>query len=304
MNKIRLYYTGSIGSSLLTDRFKFWNTHQNAHESVQEWEVRIRQAGSLCAYDALNDEMCRDKFVFGLHHGTMRTELLKTHLNTDGTPKTMQDVVAEAKALESAKKANKLIADTEKGIEEQVNWMSHKQMKLKRDPGTCHWCGDRRGPYPWKTCPANSKTCTKCGINDHFARVCLEKGPSQQPQQNRPTQWHHQGRGRGNRNPRGRPQSISLGQQVHHLHTKEDHPADYFIDDHLEEQCYSLETQQIHSVHTPPSREKYFVHLPMSATGNKFQPVKFQIDTAATCSLYTDAKHENNKISLPTVPLW
>ena len=277
MDKIRLHYIGSIGSSLLTDRFKFWNTHQNAHESVQEWEVKIRQAGSMCAYDALNDEMCRDKFVFGLHDGTMRTELLKTHLKTDGTPKTMQDVVTEAKALESAQKANKLISDTEKGIEEQVNWMRHKQMKLKRDPGTCHWCGDRRGPHPWKTCPSNSKTCTKCGINDHFARVCLEKGPSQQPQQNRPTQWYRQGRGRGNSNPRGRPQSISRGQQVHHLHTKEDHPADYFSDDYLEEQCYSLETQQIHSVHTPPSRKKYFVHLPMSATGNKFETLTFQV---------------------------
>ena len=74
----------------------------------------------------------------------------------------MQDVVDEAKALESAQKANKFITDATKGIEEQVNWMSHKQMKLKREPGTCFWCGDRRGPHPWKVCPANGKTCTKC----------------------------------------------------------------------------------------------------------------------------------------------
>ena len=74
----------------------------------------------------------------------------------------MQDVVTEAKALESAQKANKLITDATKVIEEQVpvNWISHKQMKLKQEPGTCFWCGDRRGPHPWKTCPANGKTCT------------------------------------------------------------------------------------------------------------------------------------------------
>ena len=76
----------------------------------------------------------------------------------------MQDVVAEAKALESARKANELITDETKGIEEQGNWMSHKQMKLKLELGTCFWCGDRRGPHPWKTCPANGKTCTKCGV--------------------------------------------------------------------------------------------------------------------------------------------
>ena len=66
-------------------------------------------------------EMCRDKFVFGLHDGTWRAELLKTHLKSDGVPKNMQDVVGEAKALESAQKANKRITDATKGIEEQVN---------------------------------------------------------------------------------------------------------------------------------------------------------------------------------------
>ena len=185
---------------------KFWNTQQSQHESVQEWEVKVRQAGSLCSYNALTDEMCRDKLVFGLHDGTMRAELLKTHLKSYGAPKNMQDVVAEAKALESAQKANKLITDATKGIEEQVYWISHKQMKLKREPGTCFWCGDRRGPHPWKTCPANGKTCTKCGINDHFSRVCLETGPPQQEQPRKPIQFQASGRGRDYRTPHGRSQ--------------------------------------------------------------------------------------------------
>ena len=80
MDKLGLHYTGSIGSSLLADRFKFWNTQQSPHESVQEWEVKVRQAGSLCLYNALTDEMCCDRFVFGLHDGTITAELLKTHL--------------------------------------------------------------------------------------------------------------------------------------------------------------------------------------------------------------------------------
>lgn len=289
MDKLRLHYTGSIGSSLLADRFKFWNTQQSPHESVQEWEVKVRQAGSLCSYNALTDEMCRDKFVFGLHDGTMRAELLKTHLKSDGMPKNMQDVVADAKALESAQKANKLITDATKGIEEQVNWISHKQMKLKREPGTCFWCGDRRGPHPWKTCPANGKTCTKCGINDHFSRVCLETGAPQHEQPRRTTQWQAQGRGRGHRAPRGRSQPKPPREQnVHMLQmTNDQHPVEYYTDDY-QEQCYSLETRQIHSIHTTHAKKKYFVTLPMSATGNKFTPVTFQIDTAATCNTLSE----------------
>ena len=43
--------------------------------------------------------MCPDKFVFGLHDGAMRAELLKTHLKLDGETKNMQEVVAEAEAF-------------------------------------------------------------------------------------------------------------------------------------------------------------------------------------------------------------
>ena len=90
--------------------------------------------------------------------------------------KTLQDVVAEARAIESAKQTNKLIVDSSKGTDEEVYWTGfrHSQMKLRREPGTCFWCGDRRGAHPWKICPAKGKTCSSCGGNDHFARVCLE----------------------------------------------------------------------------------------------------------------------------------
>ena len=68
----------------------------------------IIQTDSLCSYNTLTDEM---------HDDTMRVGLLKSHLKSDGAPKNMQDVVAQAKALESAQKANKLITDATKGIE-------------------------------------------------------------------------------------------------------------------------------------------------------------------------------------------
>ena len=176
MDKLREHYTGTSGSSLMTDRFKYWQLGQNNSDSVQDWEVKVRQAGSLCQYAAMSDEMNRDKFVFGLQDPTIRTELLKTHLKSDNTTnKSLGDVVSEAKALESAQKANQLISESSKSHEEQVHFtrLSHKDMKLRREKGTCFWCG-RNGQHAWKDCEANGKICSKCGINDHLARVCLE----------------------------------------------------------------------------------------------------------------------------------
>ena len=185
-----------------------------------------------------------DKFIFGLNNDAMRAELLKTHLKPDNTPKSMADVVTEAKALESAYTANKLIA--------------------RREPGTCHWCGDKRGPHPWRQCPAKGKTCSKCGINDHFANVCLANGPP--PQRRRgsyppPT--------RSNRTPSQTPSNRGSGRRqedVHHLQFNEDEPTDPMVyADYYQEQCYSLET--------PQKRRKYFVKLPLSATGSHFRPI-------------------------------
>ena len=56
----------------------------------------------------------------------------------------------------------------------------HRDMKLKRQAGTCYWCGDSKGPHPWRDCPALGKTCSRCKGQDHFARVCLEQARGSQ----------------------------------------------------------------------------------------------------------------------------
>ena len=71
----------------------------------------------------------------------------------------MHDVVAEARAIESAKQTNKLIVHLSKGTDEEVHWtgLRYSQMKLRREPGTCFWCGYPRGAHPWRVCPAKGK---------------------------------------------------------------------------------------------------------------------------------------------------
>ena len=83
------------------------STNQSPHESVQDWETRVRQSGSLCNYGALTDQMYQDKFIFGIQDSDIRTELLKCHLKPDKTEKALSDVVGEARALESARQTNK-----------------------------------------------------------------------------------------------------------------------------------------------------------------------------------------------------
>ena len=283
MDKLRAHYTGSTRSSLLTDRYKFWTSSQAHHKSIQEWEVKVRHAGSLCGYGDLSDELCRDKFIFGLNEDNICTELLKTHVKPDNSEKSLYDVVAEARAIESAKQTNKLIADSSKGIDENVHWtgLRHSQMKLRREPGTCFWCGDRRGAHSWKLCPSNGKTCTSCGGNDHFARVCLEDRKLPSPS-NRPTTRRQQGRGPQSSQKRD-PRTNLRPRDLHYTDmyaTKEEHASPYDQDHGY---MYSLDVQ-VHSIASVEKSKRYFTNLSLSAAGRTFKQVKFQIDTAATCN--------------------
>ena len=60
----------------------------------------VRQAGSVCGYDDLSDELCREKLIFGLNEDTVRTELLKAHIKPDNSEKSLSDVVSEARAIQ------------------------------------------------------------------------------------------------------------------------------------------------------------------------------------------------------------
>ena len=175
---------------------------------------------------------------------TYKRSYLK-HIKPDNSEKTLSDVVAEARATESAKQTNKLITDSSKGIDENVHWTGHRHSQMRLS-GTCFWRSDRRGPHPWKLCPANGKSCTSCGGNDHFARVCLEDCKPTSPG-NRPA-WRQQSRGPQNSHKRDsrtnfRPRDL----QYTDMYAKEEkHKSPYDQDYGY---MYSLEAQ-VHSIAT------------------------------------------------------
>ena len=69
----------------------------------------------------MTDELCRDKFIFGLHDKLtdIRTELLKSDKNLDRSVKSLSDIAQVARVLETAASTNTLIS---KAHQEQVNY--------------------------------------------------------------------------------------------------------------------------------------------------------------------------------------
>ena len=235
-------------------------------------------------------------FVFGLNEDHTRTELLKTHVKPDNRKKTLQDVVAEARAIESVKQTNKLIVDSSKRTDKEVNWtgLRHSQMKLCRQPGTCFWCGDRRGSHPWRVCPVKGKSSSSCGGNDYFTRVGLEDSKATVPDSRSKASNTSYGRKTSN----GQRRDSRLNGQRHDprvntsTQSRDLHYTDMYVtgeqqyDTSYDHDCgfaYSLEAQ-VHSIAASNLAKRYFTTLSLSTSGSTFTQVKFQIDTAETCN--------------------
>ncbi len=267
MERLRIYYTGAA-SSKLTHRFTFSHMGQKPNESVMIWESRVRQSSSLCQYKSMTDELARDRFIFGLRSEAIRTELLKSDVNADKSEKTMGDVTHVARAMETADSANTLIvqATTHR---EQVNYnatstqraptqikgkrLPHAQLKLKREQGTCWYCGTKPS-HPWKECRSRGKSCSKCGYMDHFQSVCL-MSPGQ-------TQ----------------PSKPFKPQKVHQLSTDENE-SQYF-DDGEYEQTFTLTLSG--------KARKFLTNIMVSSTGEDFKPLTFQVDTGSSCNTISE----------------
>ena len=121
----------------------------------------------------------RDQFIAGLTSDALRVKLIgkgHKHSDTAQTKVTLREVVEVAKTFEATVFANQLMKNAMNTQQEQVNFKSKSTFVNPRQPAQqlsqCFWCvGNYQQPRQ-QHCPAFGKRCGKCGINDHFARVC------------------------------------------------------------------------------------------------------------------------------------
>ena len=174
--KLKELFTGQ--DNIMPQRLEFLNCIQKPHESILEFENRVRNIARETRYDQMADplqELMRDRFSTGVGNEDLRQTLLH-HFKEDGkTPYTFADNLAKAKAWEPAHKTNITIKHSIKATDEQVNqYQTSSQQKFPK-PATsaCGWCGGPR--HPKKECPANNPKsyCSNCGMTgNHYTKVC------------------------------------------------------------------------------------------------------------------------------------
>ena len=170
--------------SLTIARLKFNERSQKEGESVLQYYAEISSLSTKCDYKDLREELVRDKLIMCVRPEIKEKILLER-------PETLQDALQTALRLEaiigdlktvvpSACEINHLSTGTRGGTEgERRNRQSAAQLQGKK----CFRCNAATHLANDSSCPARQKTCAKCGVLGHFAKVCRnsrgkEKAPN------------------------------------------------------------------------------------------------------------------------------
>ena len=162
--------------SVIGATVNFLNRKQSADESIENYAKALNVLGAGCEYqDCCRDRLLRDSFIAGL-----KTRSIVSGLITDcetNKKKTFNDVVEKAKLLNQISHDLQDIRNEPSSKYLHVNKVNNsKNVPEERVPYNyvCIRCGTK-SKHLARNCFALDKTCTKCNIKGHLAKVCKTK---------------------------------------------------------------------------------------------------------------------------------
>lgn len=151
---------------------------QEEGESVENFITRLREKANTCEYGTLKDELIRDKIVLGVANDDIRRRLLREK------GLTLPGAIEMCRAFEVTDLRMRAMESEIPRVVDAVNAVGRQPFRpnqsrqnnpprLPTESTACRYCGNAhvRGR---EHCPAYRKQCKACGINNHFAKVCLK----------------------------------------------------------------------------------------------------------------------------------
>ena len=157
--------------------FQFRKATQHPGETADQFVTRLRKLAATCEFHDTSREIKSAVIQNCLSKRLRKYALRKDTLKLD-------DLLAKARSLEASETQ---ATGIEKNLpSEEINQLSHKRQQSKlpmkkpskqstqSNSNTCRQC-ESIWPHCTKLCPAKGQSCNKCGIPNHFAKMCRTK---------------------------------------------------------------------------------------------------------------------------------
>ena len=169
--KLDTYFEPKINITFET--YSFRQLTQAEDEPIDKFVTRLREAASRCQFHDTAREI-KDQVVQKCTSDRLRRKALREDLSLDNLLKAaraMELADHQAMAMEGESEVLKV-----RQHEPVVKSENQEQSKQKVVDKKCYSCG---GAWPHldgrRSCPAFGVDCRKCGVKNHFARVCKSK---------------------------------------------------------------------------------------------------------------------------------
>ena len=167
--------------NVIYERAKFNMCHQGKEESVDSFVTTLYQLAVHCNYQALHDEMIRDRLVVGLRDAKLSEKL---QLDPDLT---LETAITKTRQSEAVHKQQPLLRGNKEKEKEEIpvgavksktsphQQQARQQRGKKKTSNVCTRCGKA----PWhdrQQCPAREDKCKACGKLGHYRLMCRSPG--------------------------------------------------------------------------------------------------------------------------------
>ena len=170
------------------DRFQLFKPKQHPNESLENFYSRLREAGSHCRFDQLEEEIINDLFISNMTNIPIQMDLL----SEVGTPQQVLNYAINRERGQANQQ--EILKSNNTSTWNQVSYIKHNRrttQPILPTPQTgkiepCWKCGNPFIPNPLQNCPAKNTICKICKKQGHFASMCKAPMPERrrQPQQN------------------------------------------------------------------------------------------------------------------------
>ena len=177
LEKLELHFAPE--RNILYERYLFHSAEQQPNETVDQYVLRLRKLAEPCKFEALHDDMLRDRLVLGSRDKAARARLFREKECT--LTKAVDSLRISKATLEQLTYMGEKEEETVNAVDGKPRQRTRKDRPKKVPPGAsnpctqlCGYCGGKRHAERQK-CPAYGKSCRNCGKQNHFQSVCRQQ---------------------------------------------------------------------------------------------------------------------------------